>query len=103
QRVDECVRVANLAVEDDSRLERRPCQLEQLVSAVALLDHGRGQLRRTDLEPDDLATRATPTAALLALPARRSCLLAEGELALVERNLLGCRNRLGHRRGRRRR
>jgi hypothetical protein len=56
ERIRQCLRVANLTVDDDAGLERSPRKLDELGPPVLLFDDGGRKLRRADLQPDDPAT-----------------------------------------------
>ena len=58
ERVGQRFRVADLAVDDDSGLERRASQLDELGSPVLIFDDCGCELRGSDLQADDLATAA---------------------------------------------
>src|SRR5581483_2957341 len=82
--------VAQLTAHDDTVLQRRACVLVQLRHAVARRHACRGDLRRADLQTDELALhRRGRPAEILDLAALRRLRLAE--LLLPERNALALR------------
>ena len=95
ERGGEGFEVAELAADDDARLEVLARDLDELGHAV-VVDACRGKLRAADLEPGDALHPLRGGGSLLRLAGRRLCLLlaAERELALVEGNPLALRRLL---------